>query len=179
MSDKRIVDVECSDILYDYYDLFNRKTPDEVIEAMNEFKANHPNREELYFILQVNAHDHGVDVIVKERRLETDKEYQDRLKQEALANDKIKTVKAKELAECKRLKAIYENVSDEEAVDALAEKQGWFKNITSLIPVPDKEAVTVKKKDGSFSNGCAYVFNWSNESSSNYITHYRKSGCFT
>jgi len=86
MNDKRIVDVECSDILYDYYDLFSRKTPDEVIEAMNEFKANHPNREELYFILQVNAHDHGVDVIVKERRLETDKEYQDRLKQEALAN---------------------------------------------------------------------------------------------
>lgn len=150
MNDKRIVDVECSDILYDYYDLFSRKTPNEVIEAMTEFKSNHPNREELYFILQVNGHDSDIDVIVKERRLETDKEYEDRLKQEALANDKVKTVKAKELAEYKRLKAIYENTPDEEVVEVLAEKQGWFKNITSLIPIPFGLPVLAKKKIKAF-----------------------------
>ena len=31
MTDRKFVDVECDDIQTDYYDLFNNKTPDEII----------------------------------------------------------------------------------------------------------------------------------------------------
>lgn len=173
MTDRKFVDVECDDIQTDYYALFNNRTPDEIIEIMNEFKDNYPDRD-LYFRFVPYGYDGGVEVFVNERRRENDKEYKERIEIEEKASNKLKAKEAKELAEYKRLKAKYEDIENEKAIATLAEDQGWVKNVTSLIPVSDKAPVSVKKKDGSYSWGCAYVFNWGDESSPDYVTHYRK-----
>lgn len=174
MTDRKFVDVECDDIQTDYYDLFNNKTPDEIIELMNEFKDNYPNRD-LYFRFVRYGYDGGVELFVNERRKENDKEYKDRMEQDEKSSNKLKAKEAKELAEYKRLKAKYQDIENEKAIEKLAEDQGWVKNVTSLIPVSYGERITVKKKDGSFSNIRACDCNWSNESSPDYVTHYRKS----
>ena len=115
MTDRKFVDVECDDIQTDYYDLFNNKTPDEIIELMNEFKDNYPNRD-LYFRFVRYGYDGGVELFVNERRKENDKEYKERMEQDEKSSNKLKAKEAKELAEYKRLKAKYQDIENEKAI---------------------------------------------------------------
>jgi hypothetical protein len=108
MSDRKTVNKKCNDVYAGYFDLFDNKTPDEIIKAMNDFKATYPNRD-LYFSFETYGYDGGVELFVNERRLETDDEYLERVEKETLIKDKAKVKELKELAEYKRLKAKFES----------------------------------------------------------------------
>ena len=105
MTDRKFVDVECDDIIYDYY-VFNNQSPNEIIESMNEFNENYPGRD-LYFSLFTSGGD--IEVAVHERRLENDNEYNDRIKREERVNNKAKSNEDNERAEYLRLKAKFES----------------------------------------------------------------------
>jgi hypothetical protein len=106
---KKVLDVDAN--LYADFCEFDGKTPEQIIENMQIFRAEYPERD-LYFYINNYGYDGGKELTLRERRLETDKEYNTRLAEEAKAKAKEKESKAnkeaKELAEYERLKKKFE-----------------------------------------------------------------------
>lgn len=114
MNERKIVDVACDDFYVDFYDVLEQKTPDEIIEAMQDFKREFGDRD-IYFFINHYGYDGGKELTLRERRAETDKEYQKRMALEKKARDAKKAAKsskeAKERAEYERLKKKFEDQS--------------------------------------------------------------------
>lgn len=110
MSERKIVDVELKDYI-DFDDVLDGKTPDQVIEAMAYYKEQYDGRN-IYFYLESYGYDGGKELKLRERRLETDKEYEKRMAAEALEQSKKRAAarkkKDKEYAEYQRLKKKFE-----------------------------------------------------------------------
>ncbi len=96
-----------------FYDILDSKTPEQVIQRMQEVRAYYGDRD-VYFDIQSYGYDGGKELYMYERRLETDKEYDKRLAEEKKVKAKAKDAKAlkeaKERAEFMRLKKKFENV---------------------------------------------------------------------
>ena len=107
-----MLDVEVKDYL-DFYDILDGKTPDQVIEAAESFKKEYAGRD-IYFDIQSYGYDGGKQLNLRERRLETDKEFEKRIAEEKKAKAKQKEAKAikeaKEFAEYQRLAKKFNNV---------------------------------------------------------------------
>ena len=110
-SKRIIVDVE-SDLYVDF-DEFDGKTPDQIIETMKDYAIAYPGRD-FYFHIHRYGYDGGKDLTLRERRLENDKEFNDRIKAEKKAKEekvqKKADKEAKELAEFIRLKKKFEKM---------------------------------------------------------------------
>jgi hypothetical protein len=81
---------------------------------MEEFKEAYQDRK-IKFDVQPYGHDGGVEIVLLETRLETDKEYDRRIKAEQKEEELLKAVKAKtdekERKEYERLKKKFEKKS--------------------------------------------------------------------
>lgn len=93
MSKRQILDVEVNDYI-DFYDVLDGKTPNQVVEAMKYYKDTYVGRD-VYFSVDSYGYDGGKELKLRERREETDKEYEKRMAEEK----KIKEVKKKSKAE--------------------------------------------------------------------------------
>ena len=106
MSKRKILDVEVNDYI-DFYDVLDGKTPDQVVESMKYYQEQYAGRD-IYFDIQSYGYDGGKDLKLRERRPETDKEYEKRIAEEKKEKEKVKATKAlkeaKERAEYERLK---------------------------------------------------------------------------
>lgn len=111
MTERKIIDVELEDYI-DFYDVIECKTPDQVIEAMQEYKREYAGRD-IYFDIDNYGYDGGKELKIRERRPETDQEYEERMAAEALALSKKRAAerkkKDKEYAEYQRLKQKFES----------------------------------------------------------------------
>lgn len=111
MLNRKIVDVDTA--IYVDFDEFNGKTPEQVIETMEQYAVDYPGRD-LYFNIKYYGYDGGKELEIRERRFETDKEYNKRVAEEKKAKDLKKQQKAdkeaKELAEFIRLKKKFEKM---------------------------------------------------------------------
>lgn len=91
-----------------FYDILDQKTPQEVIERMNELAREYSGRH-ISFNVEPYGYDGGVDLELWEHRPETDEEYEARIDKELsdeARREKNRAAKeAKELAEYNRLKA--------------------------------------------------------------------------
>jgi hypothetical protein len=109
MSKRKILDVEVGGVdgYVDFDDILNGKTPDQVIEAAESFKKEYEGRD-IYFNVTSYGYDGGKELKLRERRLETDKEFAKRMAEEKKAKAKAKEWKAtkeeKERKEYERLK---------------------------------------------------------------------------
>jgi hypothetical protein len=96
------------------YDILDYNTPDEVIQKMEEYKRAYQDRK-IKFDVQTYGHDGGVEIVLKETRLETDKEYDRRIKAEQKEEERLKAAMAKtdekERKEYERLKKKFEKKS--------------------------------------------------------------------
>ncbi len=101
---KKVLDVEAD--IYADFDDFDGKTPEQIIESMESFRTEYPGRD-LYFHINRYGYDGGKEMTMRERRFETDREYNKRLAEEAKAKAKEKEQKAvkeaKEFLEYQRL----------------------------------------------------------------------------
>ena len=108
---REIIDVELND--YIDFDVIEYKTFDEVIAQMESLKKEYGKRD-IYFFVQSYGYDGGKELRLRERRLETDKEYNKRCKEfEAEKEKQAKAKKSKEekeLATYERLKKKFENM---------------------------------------------------------------------
>jgi hypothetical protein len=106
MTERKIVDVRVCEYV-DFYDILDGKTPDQIIEAAENFKKEYEGRD-IYFDIQSYGYDGGKELTLRERRLETDKELALRIKAEEKVKAKAKETKAvkeaKERKEYERLK---------------------------------------------------------------------------
>lgn len=106
MSKRQILDVEAKDCYVDFYDILDGKTPEEIIETMKAFRTGHPGRD-LYFSVDSYGYDGGKELRIRERREETDKEFEKRIAEEKKASEAKKRTKAekeaKEFLEYQRL----------------------------------------------------------------------------
>ena len=113
MRKRLIIDVE-ADIYVDF-DEFDLQTPAQIIDRMRQFIINYPNRD-LYFYVESYGYDGGKELRLRERRLETDKEFDRRIKEDNKNKEKEKLTKAtkqaKEIAEYARLKKKYERMEN-------------------------------------------------------------------
>lgn len=104
-AERKIVDVIFKDFGSDFN--YFTGTPDEIIQSMEKFKQSYPGRD-LYFTFAPYGYDGGVELEVRERRPENDKEYKARVDFETkvkVQKEKEKKDKlAKERAEYERLK---------------------------------------------------------------------------
>jgi hypothetical protein len=111
MSKRKILDIEARE--YVDFDEIDGKTPEEVIERMKAMRAEMGQRD-VYFHIRNYGYDGGKELTLRERREETDKEYNKRIAEEKKDKLKAKEAKAlkeaKELAEFMRLKKKFENV---------------------------------------------------------------------
>lgn len=109
MSKRLILDCEAREYV-DFYE-FDGKTPEEVIERMQTMRAEMGGRD-VYFHINHYGYDGGKELTLRERREETDKEYNKRIAEEKKDKLKAKEAKAlkeaKELAEYMRLKKKFE-----------------------------------------------------------------------
>jgi hypothetical protein len=105
-TERKIVDDRVNDYV-DFGDILDGKTPDQIIEAAADFKKTYEGRD-IYFDIQSYGYDGGKELVLRERRLETDKELALRIKAEEKVKAKVKEEKvakeAKELKEYERLK---------------------------------------------------------------------------
>jgi glycogen synthase len=96
------------------YDILDCNTPDEVIQAMEEYKQRYQGRK-ISFGVRSYGYDGGVEVVILETRSETDREYDKRIKAEQKDQERMKAVKAKtdekERKEYERLKKKFEKKS--------------------------------------------------------------------
>lgn len=110
MSKRKILDVEARE--YVDFDEIDGKTPEEVIERMKAMRAEMGGRD-VYFHISHYGYDGGKELTLRERREETDKEYNKRIAEEKKDRLKAKEAKAlkeaKELAEFMRLKKKFES----------------------------------------------------------------------
>jgi len=113
MKKRLILDVEYKDCYVDFYDVIDGRTPDEIMELMKYYKERFQGHD-VYFSVDSYGYDGGKELRLRERREETDKEFEKRLAEEKKAKDAKKKVKAdkeaRELAEFMRLKKKFENV---------------------------------------------------------------------
>ena len=97
-----------------FYDILDSKTPEQVIERMQEIRAYYGTRD-VYFDIQSYGYDGGKELYMYERRLETDKEYDKRIAEEKKEKAKVKEAKAikeaKEFAEFQRLQKKFQGKS--------------------------------------------------------------------
>ncbi len=111
MSKRKILDVEARE--YVDFDEIDGKTPEEVIERMKALRESVGDRD-VYFYISRYGYDGGKELTLRERREETDKEYNKRIAEEKKDRLKAKETKAlkeaKERAEYLRLKKKFENV---------------------------------------------------------------------
>jgi hypothetical protein len=111
MLKKQIIDVEIND--YIDFDVIEYKTFDEVIAQMESLQKEYGKRD-IYFFVQFYGYDGGKELRLRERRLETDNEYNKRRKEfEAEKEKQAKTKKTKEekeFATYERLKKKFENI---------------------------------------------------------------------
>lgn len=110
MSKRKILDVEARE--YVDFDDFDMKTPEEVIERMKTLRAGVGDRD-VYFYISHYGYDGGKELTLRERREETDKEYNKRIAEEKRDRLRAKEAKAakeaKEFAEFQRLKKKFES----------------------------------------------------------------------
>jgi glyoxylase-like metal-dependent hydrolase (beta-lactamase superfamily II) len=110
MTKRKILDVEARE--YVDFDEFDMKTPEEVIERMKALRASIGDRD-VYFYISHYGYDGGKELTLRERREETDKEYEKRIADEKKVKAKAKETKAlkeaKEFAEFQRLKKKFES----------------------------------------------------------------------
>jgi len=114
MSKRKNLDVRVNDIDYiDFYDVLDGKSPDGVVETMKDWQERFAGRD-VYFHVKRYEYDGDMAVELRERREETDKEYNKRIAEEKKVKDKAKESKklkeAKELAEYERLKKKFDNI---------------------------------------------------------------------
>ena len=113
MSKRLILDVEYRDCYVDFYDVIDGHTPDEIIEKMQYYKERFKGHD-VYFSVESYGYDGGKELRLRERREETDKEFDKRMAEvakEKAAKKKQKADKdARELAEFMRLKKKFEKV---------------------------------------------------------------------
>lgn len=97
-----------------FYDILDQKTPLEVIERMKELMDGYPDRK-ISFNVSPYGYDGGLELELWEHRLENDKEFAKRMKEQETEKAKTKKAKemkeAKELAEFTRLKKKFEGKS--------------------------------------------------------------------
>lgn len=97
MSDRKEVKVYIEDFYCNYYEMFNAKSPDDVIKWMTDLKKEYEGRN-IYFNV-VYTFTGAKEFQLWETRLENDKEYDKRLKDEAKEieiQNKLKLRKEKE-----------------------------------------------------------------------------------
>ena len=108
---RKIVDVKVDDCYVDLYDIIDGRTPASIIEVMTHYQQRFAGRD-VYFDIESYGYDGGKELVLRERREETDREYYKRLEQEQKIKEKIKKTKAqkeaKDLAEYERLKKKFE-----------------------------------------------------------------------
>lgn len=96
-----------------FYDVLNGKTFDEVIARMEQYKSHYSGRD-VYFDIQGYGYDGGIELCLRERRLETDREYEKRIAKENLERAKKRAAEKKkkdrEYAEYVRLKEKFGDV---------------------------------------------------------------------
>ena len=111
MSKRLTVDVEVKDCYVDFYDVIDSRTPADIIELMGYYKERFKDRD-VYFSVESYGYDGGKELKLRERRLETDKEYDRRMAEEKKAKEAKKKSKAaqeaRELAEYERLRKKFE-----------------------------------------------------------------------
>ena len=112
MSKRKIVTVDLG--TESFYDVLDGKTPDQIIQRMEEYKVAYSGRD-IYFDIQSYGYDGGKELYLYERREENDKEYEKRVAEEkkakAKANADKATKEAKEFAEFQRLQKKFQGKS--------------------------------------------------------------------
>lgn len=110
MTKRKILDVEARE--YVDFDEFDMKTPEEVIERMKALRAGVGDRD-VYFYISHYGYDGGKELTLRERREETDTEYNKRLAEEKKDRERKKAAtqakKDREYGEYMRLKAKFES----------------------------------------------------------------------
>ena len=90
-----------------FYDILDQKTPEQVIERMQELRAEYPDRK-VSFDVEPYGYDGGLELVLYAHRLENDREFKKRREAEAKDREKEKlrkrTNEEKERAEYERLK---------------------------------------------------------------------------
>lgn len=111
-AERKIVDEEVNE--YWDFDVIDGKTFDQVIEQMEMFKPEYIGRD-VYFSVDSYGYDGGKELKLRERRLETDKEFNKRIEQEQKEKAKAKEAKAtkeaKEFLEYQRLQKKFQGKS--------------------------------------------------------------------
>lgn len=111
-AERKIVDVDAN--LYADFDEFDGKTPEQIIETMKSYAVEYPGRD-LYFNIRRYGYDGGKELELRERRLETDREFNKRIAEEAKVKAKEKETKAtkeaKEFLEYQRLQKKFQGKS--------------------------------------------------------------------
>ena len=112
MTKRKILDVSANE--YIDFDEFDGKTPEQVIENMKAIRKEMGDRD-VYFFIQHYGYDGGKELTLRERRKETDKEYNKRIAEEKKDRLKAKETKAlkeaKERAEYERLRKKFGDIS--------------------------------------------------------------------
>lgn len=111
--ERKIVDVELDEYI-DFYNVLEDKTPDQVVESMKYYQEKFAGRD-VYFYIHYYGYDGGKELKLRERRLETDKEFNKRIEQEQKEKAKAKEAKAtkeaKEFLEYQRLQKKFQGKS--------------------------------------------------------------------
>ena len=113
MSDRLIVDVKVEDCYVDFGDVIDGRTPDDIIDVMKYYKERFEDRD-IYFSIERYGYDGGKELVIRERRLENDKEYDRRIAEEKRTKEHKKKLKAakeaEELAQYLKLKKKFDKV---------------------------------------------------------------------
>lgn len=95
-----------------FYDILDGKTPEQVIQRMQELREYHGDHD-VYFDVQSYGYDGGLELYLYQRREENDREYNTRVAKEKLERAKKKMAaqskKDKEYGEYLRLRAKFES----------------------------------------------------------------------
>ena len=94
MSKRQIVDVEVRDCYVDFYDVIDGQTPEQIIEKMEYYRQRFKDRD-VYFSVESYGYDGGKELKLRERRPETDNEYEKRMAEAK----KVSEVKKKQKAD--------------------------------------------------------------------------------
>ena len=105
MSVRKKIDVHISDKCF--HDILDDNTPDEIIDIMAGLKQSYEGRD-IFFKTRSYGYDGGIELQLWERRPETDREYQKRVKAEEKEAERVAKVKQaqkdKEYADYLKLK---------------------------------------------------------------------------
>ena len=97
-----------------FYDVLDQKTPEQVIERMQELRSEYPDRK-VSFNVSPYGYDGGTELELWEQRLENDREFAKRREAEAKDREKEKLRKRtnleKEFAEYQRLQKKFQGKS--------------------------------------------------------------------